>query len=360
MMRVEIEKAILYVEENLENNPSLNDVARHCNYSPYYLSVLFHQNVGATMKSYIKNRRLTRAAEELKKTDRSIIYIGMKYGYSSQEAFSRAFTDRFGVAPHKYRRIQSPIQETYPKNKPPFYERGGEMMKETIKNLQEKIEARYDVNILHILNGSCMIEKFSKQKLMNKNATYVPFNEAMCWGETDIEIFSHSFIEKRVQSLQTTEDEYRKKVLGALEPLFKGEFGIIVLWFGDDMFCQMNLITIVAYLEQTGYKGDVLFCMALERSDEMLDHAFEIDSNGYWDTYKAVLCNRQKPALELMPVTYQAVNMYLTYRISESPIVKYIKSNAGKENLVADLLTLFPEYGLGDLQYQMMIDEYNI
>lgn len=310
------------------------------------------------MKSYIKNRRLTRAAEELKKTEISIIHIAMTYGYSSQEAFSRAFTDRFGISPNKYRRTQAPIQETYPKNRLSFYDKGSEMMKDTIKNLQEKIEANYDVNILHILNGSCMLEKFSNEKLMNKNATYVSFNEAMCWGDADEEIFSHSFIEKRVQSLQTTEEEYQRIVLGALEPLFQGEFEIIVLWFGDDMFCQMNLITIVAYLEQTGYNGDVLFCMALESMDEMVEEAFEIDIIGYWDRYKAVLCNREKPALEMMPVTYQAVNLYLTYRTSESPIVKYIKSNVGKEKLIVDLLTLFPEYGLGDLQYQMMIDEF--
>lgn len=357
MMRVELERAILYVEENLEHDLSLNDVARYCNYSPYYLSVLFHQSIGETMKSYIKKRRLTRAAEELKKSESNIIHIAITYGYSSQEAFSRAFAERFGVTPHKYRRTQTPIQETYPKHKLSFSKGGGEIMKDTIKNLQEKMEARYDVNILHVLNGSCMLERFSNEKLMNKNATYMSFNEAMCWGEADTELFSPAFIKARVQSLQTTEEEYRQKVLEALEPLFKGDYGIIVLWFGDDMFCQINMMTILAYLDQTGYKGDVLFCMALERRDEMLDHAFEMDSSGYLDIYRAVLCNRQKPPADLLPVTYQAVDMYLNYRTSESPIVKYIKRNAGKENLVAELLALFPEYGLGDLQYKMMIEE---
>lgn len=232
-------------------------------------------------------------------------------------------------------------------------------MKDTIKHLQEQIEAKSSMNILHILNGSCMLEKFKNNKLMNKKATYVSFNEAMCWGETDTEIFSNSFIKKRVESLQTTEEAYRKIVLEALKPLFEQKFEIIVLWFGDDMFCQINLITILAYLEQIGYSGDVLFCMALERVDEILEDAFEIDTNGYLDIYKDVLCNRQKPGLEMLSVTYQAVNMYLTYRKDKSPIVKYIKSNLGKENLIVDLLILFPEYGLGDLQYQMLIDEYS-
>lgn len=358
-MRFEIEKAVSYIEDNLTSDLTLNDVARHCNYSPYYFSVSFHRHFGETMRSYIKKRRLTHAADKLKKTPISIIDIAVKYGYSSQEAFSRAFTEMFGITPYKYRHAQVPVQETYQKNMILEFNNGSETMNETIRNLQEKIEAKYPVNILHILNGACMLEKFKNNKLMNRNATYVPFNEAMCWGKTDAEIFSPAFIEKRVNALKTTEEDYRRIVLEALRPLFEEQFDIIVLWFGDDMFCQMNLVTILAYLEQVGYKGDVLFCMALERTDEMLADAFEIDIHGYSDIYKAVLCDHEKPMLETMPVTYQAIKMYLTYQEEESPIVKYIKRNLGKENLVGELLTLFPEYGLGDLQYQMLIDAHS-
>ncbi|WP_127583793.1 helix-turn-helix transcriptional regulator [Paenibacillus koleovorans] len=358
-MRFELEKAIRYIENNLDHDLSLNDVARHCNYSPYYFSVSFRQRLGETMKSYMKKRRLTRAADDLKKTDMSIIQVAIKYGYSSQEAFSRAFADMFGITPNKLRRTQGPIQETFQKTSLSFEDKESDMMNATIKSLHEKMEAQFHVNILHILNGACMLERFSSEKLMNKNATYVPFNEAMCWGETDVEIFSQAFINNRVQSLQTTEEEYRRIVLEALKPLFEEKFEVIVLWFGDDMFCQMNLITILAYLDQTGYDGDVLFCMALERTDEMLEEAFEMDTTGYSELYKAVLCNRQKPVIETLPVTYQAVKMYLSYRKDESPIVKYIKNRPRKENLIADLLTLFPEYGLGDAQYQRMIEEIN-
>lgn len=360
MMQFELEKAIRYVEANLENELSLNEVAQHCNYSPYHFSVLFHQYFGETLKSYIKKRRLTLAAEHLKHTEIIILHIAIKYGYSSQAAFSRAFTDLFGITPHKYRQTQVPIQETNQKTNSPFYEKGSETMNATIKKLQEKIEAKaeYSVNILHILNGSHMLNKFKTNKLMNSKATYVSFNEAMCWGEADTEIFSQSFIDKRVKSLRTTEEGYRGIVIEALKPLFEEKFDIIVLWFGDDMFCQMNLMTIVAYLEQMGYSGDVLFCMALERTDEMLDEAYELDIKGYLEVYKAAIVNHQKPASQTMPVTYQAINMYLTYREEQGPIVKYIRSHTGDENLINSLLNRFPEYGLGDLQYHWLIEEY--
>lgn len=230
-------------------------------------------------------------------------------------------------------------------------------MKERITILQEKIEARYKVNILHVLNGLHMLKRFESKHLVRENQTYVPFNEAMCWGEADTRIFSDFFIGKRVKSLKTTEADYRRIVLEALEPLFKGKFDIIVLWFGDDMFCQMNLITVLAYLEQGGYQGDVLFCMALERIDDILPDALEIDIEGYSDIYKAVICNHEVPELKMIPVMYQAIKMYLNYQTDESPIIKYIRNNIGKEHLVNDLLCRFPEYGLGDMQYQAMIEE---
>jgi len=230
-------------------------------------------------------------------------------------------------------------------------------MEEAIKTMQKKIKARHEANILHVLNGSHMLERFKNNNLIKENQTYVPFNEAMCWGEADIKIFSDSFIEKRVKSLKTTEAEYRKIVLGSLKPLFKEKFDSIVLWFGDDMFCQMNLITILAYLEQSGYKGDVLFCMVLERTDDISPDTFNIDVKGYSDIYKAVIYNHEMPDLKMIPVTYQAIKMYLNYQTEESPIIKYIRNNLGKEHLVNDLLCRFPEYGLGDLQYQTMIED---
>ncbi len=75
--------------------------------------------------------------------------------------------------------------------------------------------------------------------------------------------------------------------------MFDEQFDIIVLWFGDDMFCQMNFITILAYLEQIYFDGDVLFCMAQEQTDKMLSDAVEIDIDGYNYIYKTILCDRK-------------------------------------------------------------------
>ncbi|WP_020618952.1 helix-turn-helix transcriptional regulator [Paenibacillus daejeonensis] len=356
MQQDEIEKVMRYIEEHLTRPFSLQEVAQHCNYSPYHFSVFFHRTFGETMRSYLRKRRLTRAAEQLRDTELSILSIGLTFGYGSQEAFSRAFVERFGLTPRQYRETQAPIQETYPQ---PLLlpSQGNDGIQKKIQHLQEQIGAPAEVNILHVLNGSCMLERFKTSELMQDDATYVSFNEAMCWGETDPQVFSPSFNQRRVHALQTTEAEYRSIVIESLRPLFEERFDIIVLWFGDDMFCQLNLITMLAYLDQIGYEGDVFFCMALERIDDILADAYEIDPRGYAEIYKSVLCEHRKPDSAMMPVTYQAIRMYLSYRGPDSPIIRYIQRHRGKEHLVADLLKQFPDYGLGDRQYEWMINQ---
>jgi AraC-like DNA-binding protein len=358
MIANDMKKMLDYVEQNLAEDFSLNDLASNCKFSPYYCSVIFHKFFGETMKSYVQKRRIVCAANELKKTNSRIIDIAIKYGYSSQEAFSRAFSLMLGVSPKSFREKPKPLA-AYQKNSHPSIKNkeNTAMKNETIKNVQSQIKRAYPFKTLHILNGLSMLNFFRKNHLINENEVYVPFNEAMCWGETIEEIFSGQFIEKRILSLKSTHEEYEKIVLEPLKPLFNEKFDIIVLWFGDDMFCQMNLITILAFLQQIHFKGDVLFCMEEEQTDTMLPDAFEIDIDNYVEIYKTIMCYRKKCTIKLMPVTYQAMNLYLTYREENSDIRRYIKNNFSKNDLIKDLLSLFPQYGLGDLQYKWMIEE---
>ncbi len=70
------------------------------------------------------------------------------------------------------------------------------MKNETIKNVQGEIERNYPLKTLHILNGLCMLDSFQKNDLMSEKAIYIPFNEAMCWGETN-EKSSHPNLSKK-------------------------------------------------------------------------------------------------------------------------------------------------------------------
>ncbi len=93
-----------YIERNIEQNITPDDAAKTANYSLKQLNRIFAMATGLTLGEYIRWYKLTQALFELKYTKMSIIDIAFKYGYESQEAFTRAFKDTFSVNPGNYRK----------------------------------------------------------------------------------------------------------------------------------------------------------------------------------------------------------------------------------------------------------------
>jgi AraC family of transcriptional regulator, multidrug resistance transcriptional activator len=104
-----VEKMIELIEDHLTDTPSLTEISNHVGYSPFYCSAKFHQITGITIRSYIANRKLSLAVMELKKTDCRITDISLKYGFSSQAAFTHAFVNAFGCTPLQCRRSRDSV-----------------------------------------------------------------------------------------------------------------------------------------------------------------------------------------------------------------------------------------------------------
>lgn len=104
-----VQKMIDYIEINLKENIALTDVALHVGYSQFYCSKSFSREVGICMKNYIRLRKMSAAALELRDTKKRILDIAFEYGYNSQEAFTRSFTETFDVNPGAYRRLLMPL-----------------------------------------------------------------------------------------------------------------------------------------------------------------------------------------------------------------------------------------------------------
>lgn len=100
---------INWIEDHLTETPSLLEMADQIGYSPYYCSNRFHDIVGMTIKSYISGRRLAKATLEIRDTNVRILDIAIKYGYSSQEALTRAFVNAYGCTPAAYRQNPIPV-----------------------------------------------------------------------------------------------------------------------------------------------------------------------------------------------------------------------------------------------------------
>lgn len=99
-----VQGIIDYIEENLLEVLSPPIIASHFSVSVSAFTSLFKNCCGMTVMEYIRNRRLTLAAEELSSSNIPIIDMAYKYGYETPEAFTKAFSGFHGFPPGFIRR----------------------------------------------------------------------------------------------------------------------------------------------------------------------------------------------------------------------------------------------------------------
>lgn len=105
-----ISRAIEYIEDNIMNEISIEDIAQYACISPFYFQKGFSMLCGYTVGEYIRKRRLSLAGKELLSTHHKVIDIALKYGYDSPDSFTRAFVRFHGVTPISVRKEQKMIK----------------------------------------------------------------------------------------------------------------------------------------------------------------------------------------------------------------------------------------------------------
>lgn len=91
--------AMHYIEDNLTNEIDFKEVARLALCSEYHFKRMFSFLAGISLSDYIRCRRLTLAAFELKNSNIKVIDVAIKYGYNSPDSFARAFQNLHGITP---------------------------------------------------------------------------------------------------------------------------------------------------------------------------------------------------------------------------------------------------------------------
>jgi AraC family transcriptional regulator len=107
-------KALEYIEENLTDELDYSQISKIAFCSEYHFKRMFSFLAGISLAEYIRRRRLTLAAIELKNKNLRIIDIAVKYGYISADSFSRAFQNLHGILPSEARKEDAQIK-AYPK-----------------------------------------------------------------------------------------------------------------------------------------------------------------------------------------------------------------------------------------------------
>ena len=102
----EIDKCIRnYEDEAL----TLGDLARCLGYSEFYTTRKFKEISGMQFRDYLRLRKLAFALKEVRDSDKSFLDIALDYGFSSNEAFTRAFKRTYGMTPSEYRKKPKPV-----------------------------------------------------------------------------------------------------------------------------------------------------------------------------------------------------------------------------------------------------------
>ena len=97
-------KIVGFIEKNLKNPLTVQNVADKIGYSIFHFSRMFNSIIKHSPYDYIIRRRLSEAAKDLIETDKKIIDIAMDYQFNSHETFSRAFNKMFNILPNRVKK----------------------------------------------------------------------------------------------------------------------------------------------------------------------------------------------------------------------------------------------------------------
>jgi AraC family transcriptional regulator len=99
-----LQKAIDFMEDHLLEEFTIEDVANVANVSKFHFQRTFSLLTDLSIGEYLRQRRLTLAAQELTTTKNKIIDLAYKYGYDTPEAFTKAFRRQHGITPSEARK----------------------------------------------------------------------------------------------------------------------------------------------------------------------------------------------------------------------------------------------------------------
>lgn len=102
----EIDKCI---KKHQDEALTLQSLSCKLGYSEYYTTRKFREISGVSFRDYLRLRKLAFALWEVRDGSQSLLDIAVDYGFSSHEAFTRAFKAAYGITPSAYRKNPIPV-----------------------------------------------------------------------------------------------------------------------------------------------------------------------------------------------------------------------------------------------------------
>ena len=208
--------------------------------------------------------------------------------------------------------------------------------------------------ILNITNGDAFNDYFIK----NFSGEALPFREVMMDGDTVGDVYSEDFIRVRASSLNVTPEVYRANAV-VFDALKNNEYSDLCLYFGKDTFCQMNLITLLAFLEQIEFAGRVFLNYIDDETFEIVQGNIAVNLGLYEHIYKMILLEKRMPK-DVKVLDLGAIEKYFDYHSDDGKLASIVRENSDKDDMaiICTLIECSKEYGISDIQAKKLVEKY--
>ncbi|MNH96285.1 putative response regulatory protein [compost metagenome] len=98
-----IRKSIAYIKDHLDQNLSLQQVARFVHLNPNHFSEVFKRETGSTYLEFVTQERMRLAIELLKGTQMKVAEVAKRVGYEDIKYFTQQFKKHTGQTPTEFR-----------------------------------------------------------------------------------------------------------------------------------------------------------------------------------------------------------------------------------------------------------------
>lgn len=157
-------KAMEYIEDNIGESIKTETIAKRVHCSKSSIEKLFRYINNISIRDYIIRRRMSKASQEMvRHPEKSLLDIAMEYGYSSNEAFSRAFYSVWQVTPSEFKKNPSEF-ELFP---------GYRVTRELLE--EETMADRKKVDISELYD--CIKERKGCYLVLGDIKSLIPINE---------------------------------------------------------------------------------------------------------------------------------------------------------------------------------------
>ena len=202
-------------------------------------------------------------------------------------------------------------------------------------------------------------QQFNNYLLKKNKEICIPFNEALIDGNLLYPLFDEIFIDERCICHNVSEKIYLSKIsrfLNFINSISKDDD--LVLWFGSDTFCQINLLGLLTYLEQTKCNNKIYLNIINEENNDIIEKLIPTILGNFTHSYINLIKNNKYIETNNIYID-NAIKDYLYLKNKDNDIYKFIKDNKdiiSKKELFNEIFKMTRKYGLADIQINKMID----